>query len=70
MATVLNTYRVAYHFEQLSKNAGPAYVSYLQATAGDYASLKTVMTNNGLIRPGTLVIDLAQEVGHGDVANA
>lgn len=71
MATVLNTYKVHYHFEQGGKHSSPNYVDYFQATAGDFATLKTVMSNNSkLLGGGTLAIDSVQEVGHGDVAKA
>ena len=70
MATVLNTYKVHYHFEQGGKQVGPSYIDHLQATAGDFNSLRTVLSNNSLLRPGTLVIESVQEVGRGDVAKA
>lgn len=70
MATVLNTYKVSYHFEQGGKKSGPDYTDYLQATASDYTTLKTVISNNSLLRIGTLVVDSVQEVGHGDAAKA
>lgn len=70
MATVLNTYKVHYHFETGGKINGDKYINYIQATAGDYNSLRSVLSSNSLLRPGTLVIDSSQETGHGDVANA
>lgn len=70
MATVLNTYKVHYHFEQGGKHSTQEYINYLQATANDFNSLRTVLSNNSLLRPGTLVIDSVQETGHGDSAFA
>lgn len=70
MATVVNTYKVAYHFEQGGKKSGGDYINYLQASGGDYASLKTVLSSNNKLLPGTLVIDSVQEIGHGEVALA
>lgn len=68
--SVVNTYRVLYHFEQSGKKSGPDYADYVQSSANDYNSLKTVLSNNSKLRPGTLVIDSAQEVGHGESALA
>lgn len=70
MATVLNTYKVHYHFEQGGKISSPVYIDFVQATASDYSSLKTVLNSNSLLRAGTLVIESVQEVGHGDAAKA
>lgn len=70
MASPVNTYKVAYHFEQGGKKSGPEYIDYVQASAGDYATLKGVLSSNSLLRVGTLVIDSVQEVGHGDACKA
>ena len=66
MATVLNTYKCTYHFEQGGKHSSQNYQDYIQATASDFNSLKTVLSNNSRIRPGTLVFDSVQEIGRGD----
>jgi hypothetical protein len=68
MATVVNTYKVSHHFEQGGKNSSPQYNGYVQAAAGDYNSIKAVLSSNSLLRQGTLVIDSVQEVGHADTA--
>lgn len=69
--SVVNTYKVLYHFEQNNKKSGPDYgPDYVQAAGGDYSSIKSVLSSNNLLRPGTLVIDAVQEVGHGDAAKA
>lgn len=72
MAAVVNTYKVTFHFEQGNppRKSSSDETAYIQASAGDYTSLKTVLSNNSRIRPGTLVIDSVQEVGHGDQAIA
>lgn len=65
MAAV-NTYHVFYHFEQSGKKVGGDFTNYLQAAAGDYNSLRTVLSNNSKLMAGTLVFDSVQEIGHGD----
>lgn len=70
MAAVVNTYKVLYHFEQGGKKSGPDYLDYIQASAGDYTTLKGVLSSNTKLKPGTLVIDSVEEVGHGDNAIA
>ena len=70
MAAVVSTYKVTYHFEQGGKKSGGDFINYLQASAGDYNSLKTVFSNNSKLMAGTLVFDSVQKVGHGDVALA
>ena len=70
MATVLNTYKVHYHFESGGKKSSPEYIDYLQATASDYNSIKAVLSSNSLLRVGTLVLDSVEETGHGDIAKA
>ncbi|HXF14693.1 MAG TPA: hypothetical protein VN517_16170 [Terriglobales bacterium] len=70
MATVLNTYKVIYHFEVGGRKSGVEYSDYVQATASDYNSIRTVLSNNSKLKAGTLVIDSVNEVGHGDGAIA
>ena len=71
MATPVNTYKVHFHLERAGKKASPDYIEYVQAAAGDFNSLQTVLSSNGKIRGGnTLVIDSVQEVGHGDTTLA
>lgn len=69
---VVNVYKVSYHFEIGGKKAGEQYQHYIQAAAGDYTSLYSVISSNSKLRPslGTLVFDSVQEVGHGDLAIA
>lgn len=68
MASVVNTYKVHYHFEQAGKKASPEYIDYVQASASDYATIKGVLSSNSRLRGNntTLAIDSIQEVGHGD----
>ena len=63
MATV-NVYKVHYHFQDGNgKKISPEYIDYLSAAANDYATLKGVLSSNGLLRgPGTLVINSAQNM--------
>jgi hypothetical protein len=68
--SVVNTYKVHYHFEQGGKKSGPEYYDFCQASAGDYSSLKTVLSNNARLKPGTLVIDSVEEIAHADSAIA
>lgn len=68
---VVNTYKVHYHFETSGKKSSVDYFDYVQAAAGDFSSVKTVLSNNARLRGGgTLVIDSVQEVGHGESALA
>ena len=60
MAGTTNVYQVDYHFETAGKVNGPAYQDSVSAAANDYNSILTVLTNNGRLRPGTLVIDAVQ----------
>ena len=71
MASVVNTYKVHYHFEISGKKSSPEYIDYVQASASDYNSIKSVLSSNSKLRGGgTLVIDSLQETGHGDAAIA
>ena len=60
MAGTTNVYNVDYHFETGGKINGPQYYDSVSAAANDYTSILTVLTNNGRLRPGTLVIDNVQ----------
>lgn len=60
MAGTTNVYNVDYHFEVGGKKVGLDYYDSVSAAASDYNSILTVLTNNGRIRPGTLVIDNVQ----------
>ena len=60
MAGTLNVYNVDYHFEVGGKISGGNYYASVGAAANDYNSILTVLTNNSLLRPGTLVIDNVQ----------
>lgn len=70
MASVVNTYKVHYHFEQGGKKAGVDYMNYIQAAAMDYNTLQGVLSSNSKLRPGTLVLDSVEEIGRGDTAIA
>lgn len=72
---VVNVHKVAYHFEQGGVKSSQDYIDYVQTSTGavattTYSAIKTVLSNNSRLRPGTLVIDSVQEVGHGDGALA
>ena len=54
--SVVNNYRLSYHFEVGGKKATEDLNAIVQAAANDYNSLKTVLSNNSLLRSGTLVI--------------
>jgi len=75
MATVLKVYKVIFHWVTGATTSpdtldGPHH-AFLEATANDYNSLLTVINaSSTLKKPGTLVIDSCDEVGHGDVAKA
>jgi|HubBroStandDraft_6_1064221.scaffolds.fasta_scaffold00134_20 hypothetical protein len=61
MAGTTNVYQVDYHFELGGKIAGPNYQASVSAAANDYNSIRTVLSNNGLLLgSGTLVIDNVQ----------
>jgi hypothetical protein len=48
--------KVHYHFESGGKQISPDYIDWV-ASASDYNSIKTVLSNNGrLLGAGTLVI--------------
>ncbi len=58
MSGSTNVYRVHYHFENAGKQSSPEYLDYVSVAAGDYNSIKTVLSNNSRLRgSGTLVID-------------
>ena len=64
MATV-NIFKVHYHFESGGKKSSMEYIDYVSCSLGDYNSIKTVLSNNSLLRAGTLVIDSVQNIGVG-----
>ena len=73
--SVVNSYRVIYHFEVGGIKRGTEYADYVQASVGDYTTIKGVLSSNSKLKPGaasgaTLVIDSVQEIGRGDVAIA
>jgi hypothetical protein len=53
-----SVYRVTYHFEKNGKKIGDQFQDCVIAGGEDYASLSTVLTNNGRTNggQGTLVI--------------
>ena len=59
MAGTTQIYQVDYHFEVGGKICGPpGYQAVVSAAANDYNSIRTVLSNNGLLLgSGTLVID-------------
>ena len=69
--SVVNHYRVVYHFEVGGKKTGPVeyFTDNVIAAASDYASLKTILvTNNGRgagagLNGNTLVIDNIEQKG-------
>jgi hypothetical protein len=78
MAGTTNIYKIHYHFEgQKGGTAAqggciakisPEYIDYISASAGDYTSLKTVLSNNSkLLGTGTLVISAVHNLGLGTV---
>lgn len=54
MAT--NILKVHYHFEQGGKKASSDYIDYVSVASADFNSIQTVLSNNGKIRPGTLIL--------------
>lgn len=60
-------YQVDYHFENLGKIISPTYQAVVSAAANDYNSIRTVLSNNGLLLgSGTLVIDAVQAAPSGN----
>jgi hypothetical protein len=55
-----NIYNVDYHFESGGKIVGVTHFATVSAAGQDYNSILTVLTNNGLLLPGTLVIENVQ----------
>jgi hypothetical protein len=63
MAAVVNTYKVHCHREVNGKKAGPEYIEYVQAAAGDYNSLTAVLSSNARCPgQGTVQISSAMQV--------
>jgi hypothetical protein len=59
-------FKVHYHFENAGKKSSSDYIDYLNSAGGDYNSLRSVLSSNGLLRgSGTMVIDAVQSVGPG-----
>jgi hypothetical protein len=59
-------FKVHYHFTSGGKKVSPDYIDYVSAAAGDYATLKGVMSSNNLLRGGnTLEITSVQNIGVG-----
>lgn len=58
-----NIYKVGYHFEQGGKKSTQDYFDYVSASASDYNSLQTVLSNNSRLQSGKLVIDSVSNVG-------
>ncbi len=67
---VVNTYKVHYHFAQGGKTSSMEYIDYVQSADSKYDTIVAVISSNSKLRPGTLVIDSVEEVGHGDGAIA
>jgi hypothetical protein len=66
VAGTTHVFKVHYHFENSGKKSSADYIDYVNAAAGDYNSLRTVLSGNGLLRgTGTLVIDACQSLGPG-----
>lgn len=70
MASVVNTYKVHYHFEQSGKKSSAEQIVYIQAADSSYNTLKAVLSSNSKLQPGTLVLDSVEEVGQGNNAIA
>jgi hypothetical protein len=66
MAGTTNIYKVHYHFEAGGKKTSPEYIDWVSASANDFNSLRTVLSNNSrLLGPGTLVIDACMSAPSG-----
>ncbi len=66
MAGQTSVFKVHYHFENVGKKSSPDYIDYVNSAGGDYNSIRTVLSNNGLLRgAGTLVISAVQSCGPG-----
>lgn len=59
----INVFKVHYHFESGGRKTSPDYIDYVSAADGKYDTLKTVLSNNGLLRNGTLQITSVSNVG-------
>lgn len=62
MAAV-NCYKVHYHGEVSGKKVTDDRYAYVQATASDFNSLRSVLSSNTKLPPGTLVITSVANVG-------
>jgi hypothetical protein len=70
MAGTTNVFKIIYHFEFSGRKSSPDYIDYVSVPGGDYPSIKTCFSNNGLLRgSGTMVIDAVQSVGPGSDAH-
>lgn len=76
MAGTTQVYRIHFHFEQnrnlpgggtAQTQSGPSYSETLNAAAGDYATISGVLSANGKLRPGTLVIDMVAALPSGNM---
>jgi hypothetical protein len=66
MAGQTSVFKVIYHFENAGKKSSTDYTDYVNSAGGDYNSILTVLTNNGLLRgSGKLVIDAVHSCGPG-----
>lgn len=61
--SMTSVFRVGYHFEQGGKKSSQEYVSYINAATNDYNTLSAVMSSNGLLQGGKMVIDFIANTG-------
>lgn len=64
MAGTTSVLKIHYHFESSGRKSSQDYIDYV-ASANDYTSIKTVLSNNSRLQGGTLVIDAAQNMPSG-----
>jgi hypothetical protein len=63
MAAVVNTYKVHCHRETNGRKSSTDSIEYVQATAGDFETLKAVLVANGKVPgSGSIQISSAQMV--------